>query len=471
MANLASTVGLQSRDIPKLTLLSKVSYGLGDFASNLSWTFIGSYFAIFLTDVAGIEVTIVSAMLLVTKIWDGINDPMFGAIAERTRSKYGRFRPWILYGCPFLAIANIICFTVPFQAAVMKVVWGVIGYLLVDAAYGAVNLSYGALSTVMTYDPKERTELNAWRMIGTNVGAVFLNLISMPLIIYFSGVGDGQSILPRGYTITTAIYAVVALPLFLLLFFTSREVVKPVEEKKVPIRETIKTVVTNKPLVCIFFMITVCLIAMFGRLGLSVYYYIYVLRRPDLIGPLMMMPSLVGAIVIFAFKGITDRIGKIRLIIISCIGGTISLLIIFFINPVDNITLLFVFTAIYGAFIGLATPLYLALVPDAIDYMEDKTGVRADGTSYTAVSLGTKISSAAGASIGLMILAAFGYVANAEQTSSSITGINIAVNLFPAICLVLTLIPTLLYPLTPEKNQAIRERLISKGSAGSGPAV
>jgi GPH family glycoside/pentoside/hexuronide:cation symporter/probable glucitol transport protein GutA len=466
MANQSSAVAAQSREIPKLTLLSKVSYGLGDFASNLSWTFISSYFAIFLTDVAGIEAAIVSAILLVTKIWDGVNDPMFGAIAERTKSKHGRFRPWILFGCPFLAIANILCFTVPFQTAVMKVVWGVIGYLLVDIFYTVVNLSYGALSTVMTYDPKERTELNAWRMIGTNVGAVFLNLISMPLIIYFSGVGDGKSVLPKGYTITTAIYAVIALPIFLLLFFTSREVVKPVEEKKVPIAETIKTVVTNKPLVCIFFIAMMCLTAMFGRLGMSVYYYIYVLKRPDLIGPLMMLPSLVGALVIFIFKGISDKIGKIRLIIISSIGGVISLVIIFF-NPPNNITLLFVLTAIYGAFIGLGTPLYLALVPDAIDYMEDKTGIRADGTSYTAVSLGTKIASAVGASIGLIIIAAFGYVANAEQTSASITGINIAVNLFPAICLGFTLIPTLLYPLTPEKNREIREKLIQKSSAGT----
>jgi GPH family glycoside/pentoside/hexuronide:cation symporter/probable glucitol transport protein GutA len=470
MANLASTVGLQSRDIPKLTLLSKVSYGLGDFASNLSWTFISSYFAIFLTDVAGIEAAIVSAILLVTKIWDGVNDPMFGAIAERTRSKYGRFRPWILYGSFFLAIANILCFTVPFQAAVMKIVWGVIGYLLVDLAYGAVNLSYGALSTVMTYDPKERTELNTWRMIGASVGGIVLSLISMPLIIYFSGAGDGKTILPRGYTITTAIYALIAIPIFLLLFFTSREVVKPVEEKKVRISESVKAVITNKPLVCIFFILTMFFIGMMSRMGMSVYYYIYVIKRPDLVGPLMMFPSLFSVIIMVIFKGLIDKIGKIRVLIIGLIGNAVTLIAIFF-NPADNITMLFVLTGIYGAFTGLWMPIGLALVPDAIDYMEDKTGVRADGTSYTAVSLGMKIGAAAGASIGLMIIAAFGYVANAEQTSSGIMGINIATNLFPAVCLVLTLIPTLLYPLTPEKNQAIRERLISKGSAGSGPAV
>jgi GPH family glycoside/pentoside/hexuronide:cation symporter/probable glucitol transport protein GutA len=304
MADRLVTVNGEGRGIPKLSLLSKVSYGMGDLASNLSWTFISSYFAVFLTDIAGIEAAIVSVMLLVTKVWDGVNDPIVGAIEERTKSKCGRFRPWILYCSPLLAVANILCFTTPFSGAVAKIVWGCIGYILIDTFYGMVNLGYGALSTVMTYDPKERTELNAWRMIGQNVGSVILSLISMPLILFFSG---GERPAAQGYAITTAIYAIVAIPLFLLLFFTSREVVKPVEEKKAPIKETIRVVLTNKPLVCIFFMMLFYMTGFFGRLGLVVYYYIYVLKRFDLIGPLMMLPSLFAAGMMFLAKGHIDK--------------------------------------------------------------------------------------------------------------------------------------------------------------------
>lgn len=461
MADVSSVTGPQDRGIPKLTLLSKVSYGLGDFASNLSWTFIGSYFAVFLTDIAGIEAAIVSVMLLATKVWDGVNDPIVGAIEERTKSKYGRFRPWILYCSPLLGIANILCFTTPFSGAVTKIVWGCIGYILIDTFYGMVNLSYGALITVMTYDPKERTELSAWRMIGQNMGSVILSLISMPLILFFSG---GEKPIARGYTITTAIYTIAAIPLFLLLFFTSREVVKPVEERKVPIKETIRTVLTNKPLVCIFFMTFFYLTGLFGRLGTAVYYYIYVLKRFDLIGPLMMLPSLFAAGAMFIVKFYIDKIGKKRSIAISCVAIPIILFLIFLIDPVANTTMLFILTALYGIALSLVQPTTIALVPDAIDYMEDKTGIRADGTSNTAISLSTKIAAAIGVSIGLAIMGVFGYVANVDQSAKSIQGINIAVNLFPAVCFLLTLIPLALYKLTPEKNAEIRERLQKKAT-------
>jgi GPH family glycoside/pentoside/hexuronide:cation symporter/probable glucitol transport protein GutA len=454
----------EGREIPRLSLLSKVSYGLGDLASNLSWTFIGSYFAIFLTDIVGIEVAIVSIMLLVTKVWDGVNDPIVGAIEERTKSRFGRFRPWILYCSPLLAITNILCFTAPFSGAVAKVAWGCIGYILIDTFYGMVNLGYGALSTVMTYDPKERTELNAWRMIGQNIGSVVLSLVSMPLILYFSG---SEQPAARGYTITTAIYAIVALPLFFLLFFNSREVVKPVEEKKVPIKETIRVVLTNKPLICIFFMMLFYMTGFFARMGVTVYYYIYVLKRFDLIGPLMMLPSLFAAGTMFISKSYIDKIGKKKCTAASCIVIPLVLFIIFLIDPAANTTMLFVFTALYGIALGILQPAVMALVPDAIDYMEDKTSVRADGTSYTAISLGTKIAAAIGVAICLAIMGAFGYVANTEQSTRSIMGIDIAVNLFPAICFVLTLIPLALYPLTSEKNAEIRERLQKRAAEKS----
>jgi GPH family glycoside/pentoside/hexuronide:cation symporter/probable glucitol transport protein GutA len=452
-------IDAENRGIPKLSLLSKVSYGLGDLASNLSWTFIGSYFAIFLTDIAGIEAAIVSVMLLVTKVWDGVNDPIVGAIEERTKSKYGRFRPWILYCSPLLGIANVLCFTAPFSGAVAKVIWGCIGYILIDTFYGMVNLGYGALSTVMTYDPKERTELAAWRMIGQNVGSVVLSLISMPLILYFSG---GEKPITRGYTITTVIYSIVAIPLFLLLFFTSREVVKPVEDKKISIKETIQAVLTNKPLVCIFFMQLLYMTGFFGRMGVAVYYYIYVLKRFDLIGPLMMLPSLFAAGTMFITKGYIDKIGKKKCVTISCIVIPAVLLFIFIINPVTNTTLLFVFTIIYGIMLGIIQPAIIAIIPDAIDYMEDKNGVRADGTSYTAISLSTKVAAAVGVAAGLAIMGTFGYMANTDQSNRGILGIDVATNLFPAICFLLTLVPLVFYNLTPVKNAEIRERLQKK---------
>jgi GPH family glycoside/pentoside/hexuronide:cation symporter/probable glucitol transport protein GutA len=448
------------KDIPPLSLLSKVSYGLGDFASGLSWTFIGSYFAVFLTDGVGISAGAVSLLLLLTKFWDGINDPIVGAIEERTKSKWGRFRPWILWGCPFLALANVICFTAPFQGMTAKIIWAVFGYLLIDTFYGMVNLGYGALSTVMTYDPKERTELNSYRMIGLLVGNIILGALAMPLILVFSG---GDKPMTTGYTFAALLFSALSIPLFLLLFFTSREVVKPISEEKVSIMKSIKVTVTNKPLVCVFFICLFANTSFSGRMGTVVFYFINNLGRYDLIGPLMMVLSTASVITMFALKGIIDRFGKVRMLIISFVSTAIVYTAIFLIDPVANTAALFVLTALAGFTNGISFPLYYALVPEAIDYMEDKTGVRTDGVSYTSISLSLKIATAVGTSLGLAIMGAFGYISGAEkQSDETHIGINIAVNLVPAALLLLGLIPAFLYPLNNKKNKEIRARLEAK---------
>jgi GPH family glycoside/pentoside/hexuronide:cation symporter/probable glucitol transport protein GutA len=296
-------------------------------------------------------------------------------------------------------------------------------------------------------------------MIGSQLGAVVLAAVSMPLILLFSG---GETPIARGYTITTAFFAVLAIPMFILIFFTSREVVKPVEEKKVSIRETIRVVLTNKPLICIFFILLIALTGYFGRMGAAVYYYIYALKRPDLIAPLMLLLPVFTTATMFVTKSYIDKIGKIRSIVIGCIASAVILFLIFLINPVTNIALLFVLTALFGIVLALPMPVLLALVPEAIDYMEDKTGVRADGTSYTAVTLSGKVASAIGIAICLTIMGVFGYEPNVDQAERSLMGINIAVNLFPSICFLLAVIPCALYGLTPEKNAEIRERLQKK---------
>ncbi|MDR1177006.1 MAG: glycoside-pentoside-hexuronide (GPH):cation symporter [Treponema sp.] len=445
--------------IPPLKLHNKIGYGLGDFASSMSWTFIGSYFAIFLTDMAGIPAGIVSIILLVTKIWDAVNDPMVGAIEERTKSKWGRFRPWILWSALPLAAANIMCFTAPFKTITGMVAWAVAGYVLVDTFYGFVNLGYGALSTTMTYDPKERTELNSWRTIGNNLGGIVLGGLTMPCVLFFSG---GHKPVTHGYTIAAMIFSFLAIPLFVIVFFTTREVVKPLRKENISVIESIRATVTNRPLVFIFIIIMCFAFTLTMHMSMSVYYYMYNLGRPDMIAPLMMIASILCTVTVYIFKNIIDRVGKIKMLIISNVVFIVSLSGLFLINPVDQLPLVFVFQAIFGIAMGIGQPIYFALVPEAIDYYEDKTNIRADGVSYTSISLATKIGSAVGSSLGIAILAIFGYAANAQQTAHSLTGINIAANGVPIIFCVLSIGITLFYPLSTAKNTEIRARLEAK---------
>ncbi len=447
-----------------ITLFAKIVYGMGDLASQLIWTFVGTYLTVFYTDIVGVTPAIASTIILGARIWDGVNDPMFGAIAERTRNKMGRFRPYILYGAPVLAILNVLCFITPSaENMTAKVVWVTITYILLGMLYTVVNLSYGSLSMVMTYDPQERTDLNAWRMIGTNVGAVVLNVVSMPLLLHFSGVGDGRSYNAHGFFMVAILFSALALPMFWLLFFKSKEVVQPVAgAEKVQLRESIKVIFTNKPLMCLFAIMLFIMTGFFGRMGIVIYYYIYIIHRFDLISLLMMLPPLVTAASILVTKNFAEKVGRKKMIVIGFVGSAICLAGVYFVDP-TNIPLLIAFTAGYGVF-GFPAPLLMASVPEAIDYAEDKTGIRADGSSYAVVSLATKFGSAFGVSVGLIIMGAFGYVAHAEQTQEAMTGINVASNLLPAILYLVALIPLFMYPLNSEKNAEIRQRLMAKNS-------
>ncbi|MGC3995361.1 MAG: MFS transporter [Propionicimonas sp.] len=449
----------------KLTFGTKLAYGLGDFASQLMWTLASSYLVLFYTDNVGLAAASVGILMLVARVADAIFDPMLGAFAERHPTRWGRFRPWLLFGSPILAVSVILTFmTIP-TGDVGKMIWAGVTYLFMGFMYSAVNLPYGALSTVMTRDPGERVSLNSFRMIGTNLGAVALSAFTMPLILHFSGVGDGQTTNVMGYTITAGIMALVAVPMFWIVYAKCKEVIQPdITATKVPLSTTLKVVLGNKPLMLVALALFFVLTGLFGRLAVAVYYYIYMMHRFDLIAWLMMLPSIAGAIGIALFARLSKTLGKKKTINISMIVTAVPTIILFFVDP-SNVPMVFVLTALYGLG-NFAAPVIMSMVPDAIDYAEDSTGVRSDGTAYAAVSLGTKIASAVGAAMGAILLGAFGYVANAhEQSALAATGINFTVNIVPAAFSLLAIIPVALYPITEKKYEEIRARLEAKRAA------
>ena len=446
----------------KLSFGTKLAYGLGDFASQLMWTLASSYLVLFYTDNVGLAAGAVGVLMLVARVADALFDPMLGAYAERHQTRYGRFRPWLLRGAPILAVTVVLTFmTVP-GGHTVKFIWAGVTYLLMGFMYSAVNLPYGALSTVMTRDPQERVALNSFRMIGTNLGAVALSAFTMPLILRFSGVGDGHTTNVKGFTITAAIMAIVAVPMFWTVFARCREVIQPdVSTTKVPLRTTLRVVLGNKPLMLVAATLFFVLTALFGRLAVAVYYYIYLMHRFDLIAYLMMLPSVAGAIGIALFARMAKRIGKKNTVVISMVVTAVPTLILYFVSP-SNVPMVVLLTGLYGLG-NFAAPVIMSMVPDSIDYAEDRTGVRSDGTAYAAVSLATKIASAVGAALGAVLLGAYGYVANAhEQTAAAANGINFTVNVVPAVLALLAIVPVLLYPLSEAKFELVRARLEAK---------
>ena len=202
-----------SNPVKRLSKKTLFAYGCGDFASNLTNTFMGSYLSIFYTDVVGLAPAVVSMIMVIARVWDAINDPMFGAIAERTNTKKGRFRPYIFYFTPFLALAAVLTFTT--MGGKGGAIYAAVTYIVYGMLYTVVNLSYGSLSTVMTTNPEDISQLTSWRMMGTNLSSVVLSALSPVIMGALSG---GESFTAKSYLLTIIIYAACSIPLFYFVY-------------------------------------------------------------------------------------------------------------------------------------------------------------------------------------------------------------------------------------------------------------
>lgn len=446
----------QNASVKKAAKAAVICYGLGDLASQFVWTFVGSYLTIFYTDIVGFTPAVVSAIMLIARIWDGINDPMMGALAERTRSKFGRFRPWIAFGCPFLAVFGVLTF-VNMGNGTGGVIFSAVVYIIAGMLYTAVNIPYSSLASVMTEDADQRNKIGMSRSIGMNIGMIIVNSCSAGMALYFSGSG-AEVANGHGYMMVAVVYGVISIPLFLAVFFTAKEVVQPVHDmREVSIKDTIKNVVGNRYLMVVFIACLLQMTAFMGRIAITTYYVIYCLGAYTLIALIMTIPSIGGVIGSVFVSALAKKFGKRNILILTFIGQGVGLLIVYF-SSFGNMTQIMAGHWIYGIF-NCGFPLTLAMVADSVDYQEMKTGVRTDGTAYATYGLSTKVGNAIGSAIGVLIISAFGYVANAEQSAATQQGINLTVNLIPAILFFAAALLLLLWNKKDEEFDQIRAKL------------
>lgn len=442
-----------------LTFPEKAAYPLGEIATQFVWTVTSSYLLSYYTDVALIAPASAAIIFLVARVLDGLQDPVVGYVAERTHTRWGRFRPYVVLFAPLTAILLVAAFWSPSAGSTAKILWAAVTYVLLGFCYSTVNICYGAMSGVMTTDGDERLTLTWLRNIGNNAAQILLSIVVMPMILVFSA-GDAPD--GHGYLVTIATFAVLSVPLFWLCAAPARERVQPTRaQSNVPLRTTLKAVVTNRPLVIIFVMLLCCLMGIFGRIGMVVYYVRYDVGNIGLVSVVMLTMTIAGLVGGVVFPKMAGRFGKKRMVLASLFGGAAALLVLFF-GPMTSVPFVIVMTALYGLTM-FGQPLFLAMVPDAVDHYRWKHGVRTDGTAWAITSLAAKLASALGGSLGMVIIAWFGYVANAEPTPSVMTGINVATNLVPALFLLLGAAVTLLYPLDEELMARVQADLRARG--------
>lgn len=433
-------------------------YSFGEVGSQLSWYMINTYLVIFYTDIVGLSASAISLIMLIARIWDAVNDPMMGAIADRTRTRWGKFRPYLMFAPPFLAIFNLLTFTVFPVSGTLKVILCLVCYIGAGMAYTAVCITYGGLVNLIARDSQVRMNYTSARAIGSGVIQMILSAVAMPMILFFS---NDKAANAQGYFTTTLICSIILLPCFWLCAWKCKETVRietPASKaERRPVLASLKLLCKNKMLMITVFCVFLGAMAIMGRMAMLTYYVIYVVGSFTMIAPIYTTMTVVQLLGCLLLPWATARFGKRNWLIMLNIVQIVAFVIMFLV-PANNP----VFLIVISGFIGLtnsASNVCTGMLSDCIEYGDWKYGVREEGLTYSYMSFGVKLATAVSGSVCVLLLAASGYVPNAEQTEAAKMGINAVVNLVPAVCILISAIPLFWYKLDKKKMDQIRIEL------------
>ncbi|MBD3948554.1 MFS transporter [Aerococcaceae bacterium zg-1292] len=428
-------------------------YSLGEVGSQLSWYMINTYLMIFYTDVVGISAGAISMIMLIARVWDAINDPMMGVIADKTKTRWGKFRPYLFFAPPFLAIFNILTFTVFPVTGLLKVLLCLVCYIGAGMAYTAICITYGGLVNLIARDSQVRMNYSAYRNIGGSIVSILLSAFAMPTILFFSQDSVANA---RGYFWTAVVCSLIMLPAFFLCALKCKETVhipRPEVTEKQSFIMVLRTVMKNKMLMITISNVFLGAIAIMGRMGMLAYYIIYVVGSFELIAPVfttMTIMQLVGSVTI---PWGTKTFGKRGYLVSLSVIQILTFIAMFFFGATGKVALIGI--SVITGFTNAAGGISSGMLSDCIEYGDWKYGIREVGLTYSFLSFAVKMATALTGTVTVLLLSAVGYVPNTAQTPEAIHGINVIVNLLPAACVMLSLIPMFFYKL----DRAMMERI------------
>lgn len=430
-------------------------YGIGNFAAQLSWTMVSTFLTIFYTDVFGLAASSVAMLMLVAKVWDGINDPIMGVVMEKSNSRWGKYRPWILGGAILLVIFTVLTFSTPNFGSTGKLVWAYITYIGLGMTYTIENVPFQALPSRMTKKPDKVNKLFTASMMGGALGGMVLSSCTLPIVNALGG-GNQQA----GYQRTAAVYAVVAVILNILVVYFCRENVQVQEKKaegKASTKEMVTAILKNRNLMLLFSYTLLLMLATMGRVGVMIYFYMYCVQDMAMMGILLVIPNIAGMVCMPFAPVVMKKLGKRNTALLGVLLGCAGLFMMF-IGPYTNIPYMIAASIVYGLY-SIGAPAGGGLLIDAVDEYESEHGVRSEAMAFSCSGLMNKIGGGIGSAVGVALIGAFGYVGGAEITAEIQRGINISANLMPVVFMLLGIVPLMLYNLNEEKMAAIREKL------------
>lgn len=434
----------------QVSFLERVSYGLGDTASNLTFTFVNVFLMIYYTDVVGLSPVAVGTLFLVARIWDAINDPIMGIIIDKTNTKWGKSRPYFLWMAIPYGLIAIMMFSVPELSESGKLIWAYITYIAYGMVYTAINIPLSAILPSMTDDVQERQEVTSVRMTLAQIGGLIVNM-GGPMLVIALGAGNAAN----GYQYTMILLASIAVVLFIVTFKNVRERVKPVNEKPLPISEGVKAIKGNWPWLISLLLNFVMWFSLIMKMSTTVYFLKYNLQRPELASIVLPLGSLM--ILTIAITPIfTKRMGKRNTMIMGNVIAILGYLLVI-IAP-TSIPMVMASAAISALGTGFIAGIIFALMADTVDYGEYISGVRAQGLLFAASSFGVKLGMGVGGAVVGYILAGTGYDgAAAVQSAEALNGILINYAWAPIIGAVLSIVLLYFYKLDKQLPQITAE--------------
>ena len=467
----------------KLSVLEKVGYSLGDLAANLIFQTLLAFLAFFYTDIYKIPASKASMVMLIGGFIGACFNLVMGAIADRTNTRWGKFRPWVLWtAIPFGAIA-LLAFSTPNFNEGGKVAYAFITYFFLVVIYSANNLPYSALSGVMTGDMKERNSLSSYRFVSVMLAQFIIQVLLLPLAI---SVGHGDK--AAGCEKVMLVFAITGVVCFLITFLTTRERITPPAEQKTPVKQDLLDLSRNKPWLIMLALTVLVFITLALRGGMNIYYFKYYLteasqsaflqnigfdsmlnRLSSVFGnaafeefrkadsaPYAAFSIVSGAstiamiLGIFFSKPLADRFGKRNTFGIFLSLSAICLILVNFLSS-TAVTAVFALQTLYGFIYGITIPLLWAMIADVADYSEWKNNRRATAIIFSAMIFGLKLGLSLGGALSAWLLSIVGYDANvAQQTAGAVNGIKLLASVVPGLIFIGG--ATLLFGYSIDKN-------------------
>ncbi len=471
----------------KLSAREKIGYSLGDGAANFIFQTMMLLQLSFYTDTFGLTAASAATLFLVARLWAAVCDPIFGALADRTNTRWGKFRPWILWTAVPFGVLGYFAFTTPDFGPSGKIIYAYVTYFFLMTIYSANNNPYSALSGVITGNMAQRTSLSSVRFVVVVLATIAIQGFTLPMVNHF---GEGNS--ARGYQITMGIFCALAVIFFLITFFTTKERIKPPPQQKTSLKQDLTDLVRNRQWIIMFIVFLLMFIFLSMRNGILVYYFKYYLNIESQKAFLMDIDKvLLGFFSMIGLTGASADIAGNAFSVINIISQLAAILgialsnklakrfskrdvfrawlgvaglaaILFMVAPPTSIWLIFILSTLFNFSWGVTMPLPWAMMGDVADYSEWKNKRRATGIVFAGIVVGLKVGMAIGGFLAGKLLSLYGYVSNVEQTASSLKGIRLTVSIYPSIAIILCIIFLFIYSINRKTEIQMQDELAAR---------